>query len=77
MVEKSMKTIFFVRRRTAYEMLRGLVGSEMCVGDRAHGDCVSLVVRTFGRRIPEERLGLPTLVRPLTGAPIVVLDVIV
>ncbi len=26
--------VFFFKQRTAYEMLRSLVGSEMCIGDR-------------------------------------------
>ena len=26
--------IFFVKQKTAYEMLRSLVGSEMCIRDR-------------------------------------------
>ena len=27
--------VFFCKQKTAYEMLRGLVGSEMCIRDRA------------------------------------------
>ena len=30
--------VFFFRQRTAYEMLRSLVGSEMCIRDRARGE---------------------------------------
>ncbi len=26
---------FFFKQKTAYEVLRGLVGSEMCIGDRS------------------------------------------
>ena len=26
--------VFFFKQKTAYEMLRGLVGSEMCIRDR-------------------------------------------
>ena len=33
---------FFFKQKTAYEMLRSLVGSEMCIRDRA--DCVKSVV---------------------------------
>ena len=29
--------IFFFKQKTAYEMLRSLVGSEMCIRDRASG----------------------------------------
>ena len=29
--------IFFFKQKTAYEMLRSLVGSEMCIRDRANG----------------------------------------
>ncbi len=29
------KWVFFFKQKTAYEMLRSLVGSEMCIGDGA------------------------------------------
>ena len=29
-----MEWVFFFKQDTAYEMLRGLVGSEMCIRDR-------------------------------------------
>ena len=29
--------IFFFKQKTAYEMLRSLVGSEMCIRDRTRG----------------------------------------
>ena len=28
-------SVFFFKQKTAYEMLRSLVGSEMCIRDRA------------------------------------------
>ena len=28
--------VFFFKQKTAYEMLRSLVGSEMCIRDRRH-----------------------------------------
>ena len=31
---KSMVGFFFFKQKTAYEMLRSLVGSEMCIRDR-------------------------------------------
>eukprot|EP00658_Telonema_sp_P-2_P033367 TRINITY_DN24504_c0_g1_i6.p1 TRINITY_DN24504_c0_g1~~TRINITY_DN24504_c0_g1_i6.p1 ORF type:complete len:106 (+),score=27.75 TRINITY_DN24504_c0_g1_i6:85-402(+) len=31
---------FFFKQKTAYEMLRSLVGSEMCIRDRYHAGCV-------------------------------------
>ncbi len=30
-----MVTFFFFKQKTAYEMLRSLVGSEMCIRDRS------------------------------------------
>eukprot|EP00658_Telonema_sp_P-2_P038712 TRINITY_DN2771_c0_g1_i24.p2 TRINITY_DN2771_c0_g1~~TRINITY_DN2771_c0_g1_i24.p2 ORF type:complete len:102 (-),score=20.62 TRINITY_DN2771_c0_g1_i24:686-991(-) len=30
---------FFFKQKTAYEMLRSLVGSEMCIRDRGEVDC--------------------------------------
>ena len=30
------EVFFFFKQKTAYEMLRSLVGSEMCIRDRAH-----------------------------------------
>src|SRR5678815_5903274 len=33
--------VFFFKQKTAYEMLRSLVGSEMCIRDRMYsGECV-------------------------------------
>ena len=37
-----MKKFFFFKQKTAYEMLRSLVGSEMCIRDRVNS--VILVV---------------------------------
>ena len=34
---RETKPFFFFKQKTAYEMLRRLVGSEMCIRDRAHG----------------------------------------
>ena len=33
-VALSLVTFFFFKQKTAYEMLRSLVGSEMCIRDR-------------------------------------------
>ena len=30
--------VFFFKQKTAYEMLRSLVGSEMCIRDRSYYD---------------------------------------
>ena len=30
--------VFFFKQKTAYEMLRSLVGSEMCIRDREEGE---------------------------------------
>ena len=35
-VYMSIVIFFFFKQKTAYEMLRSLVGSEMCIRDRAH-----------------------------------------
>ena len=37
------EVFFFFKQKTAYEMLRSLVGSEMCIRDR-HGFCASVVI---------------------------------
>ena len=34
-----LKSVVFVKQKTAYEMLRSLVGSEMCIRDRLKGHC--------------------------------------
>jgi hypothetical protein len=31
--------VFFFKQKTAYEMLRSLVGSEMCIRDRHRSSC--------------------------------------
>ena len=33
-VERLIAVVFFFKQKTAYEMLRSLVGSEMCIRDR-------------------------------------------
>ena len=33
-----MEIVFFFKQKTAYEMLRSLVGSEMCIRDRLKRD---------------------------------------
>ena len=55
---------FFFKQKTAYEMLRSLVGSEMCIRDRPSGDqralsavlgvqiCLTLQPRFEIRKIP-------------------------
>ena len=37
------RSFFFFKQKTAYEMLRSLVGSEMCIRDRAKMDMVDWV----------------------------------
>ena len=36
--------VFFFKQKTAYEMLRSLVGSEMCIRDRGGGVCAGDVL---------------------------------
>ena len=38
--------IFFFKQKTAYEMLRGLLGSEMCISDRGHSKFGKIVLKT-------------------------------
>ena len=38
MINISIKIFFFFKQKTAYEMLRSLVGSEMCIRDRLYTD---------------------------------------
>src|SRR5674536_370928 len=47
----------FFKQKTAYEMLRSLVGSEMCIRDRAAGDDPPRV-RLYDLRPPGERFQL-------------------
>ena len=42
---------FFFKQKTAYEMLRSLVGSEMCIRDRGTGGIINLVTKK-GRELP-------------------------
>src|SRR5674536_402979 len=55
---------FFFKQKTAYEMLRSLVGSEMCIRDRCHRPAAT----------PNQRAGLTALAdrgqisRPQRGA---------
>eukprot|EP00658_Telonema_sp_P-2_P011795 TRINITY_DN14519_c0_g1_i2.p3 TRINITY_DN14519_c0_g1~~TRINITY_DN14519_c0_g1_i2.p3 ORF type:complete len:101 (+),score=23.70 TRINITY_DN14519_c0_g1_i2:91-393(+) len=42
---------FFFKQKTAYEMLRSLVGSEMCIRD----SCNTCLAWSFGRCAMEER----------------------
>eukprot|EP00658_Telonema_sp_P-2_P053055 TRINITY_DN41461_c0_g1_i1.p1 TRINITY_DN41461_c0_g1~~TRINITY_DN41461_c0_g1_i1.p1 ORF type:complete len:119 (+),score=13.79 TRINITY_DN41461_c0_g1_i1:56-412(+) len=37
-VDVFVSFVFFFKQKTAYEMLRSLVGSEMCIRDRSKGD---------------------------------------
>ena len=41
MGEIQSSSFFFFKQRTAYEMLRSLVGSEMCIRDRPWRVCVA------------------------------------
>ena len=44
--------VFFFKQKTAYEMLRSLVGSEMCIRDRTSGMIASEVI---SKAIHEQR----------------------
>ena len=51
---------FFFKQKTAYEMLRSLVGSEMCIRDRSrkplsNGSKTGLLERQFDRVINHAR----------------------
>ena len=37
-IDRSTVNFFFFKQKTAYEMLRSLVGSEMCIRDRRKPD---------------------------------------
>ncbi len=37
--EYERNMIFFFKQKTAYEMLRSIVGSEMCISNRSKGAC--------------------------------------
>ena len=57
-------TFFFFKQKTAYEMLRSLVGSEMCIRDRNFSGLIEeiepergklkVTVNIFGRNTPVE-----------------------
>ena len=36
--DRGVRYVFFFKQKTAYEMLRSLVGSEMCIRDRDYTD---------------------------------------
>ena len=38
---------FFFKQKTAYEMLRSLVGSEMCIRDSVQAACLVLLIQLF------------------------------
>ena len=60
---------FFFKQKTAYEMLRSLVGSEMCIRDRSRGQPVGAPARG---RIPEQektRRERPPAGRPRPATP--------
>src|SRR5674536_168885 len=63
----SVFVVFFFKQKTAYEMLRSLVGSEMCIRDRSRAGC--LLATALGREHerPGQRRRRPTL-RRLAGA---------
>eukprot|EP00658_Telonema_sp_P-2_P007948 TRINITY_DN12969_c0_g1_i1.p4 TRINITY_DN12969_c0_g1~~TRINITY_DN12969_c0_g1_i1.p4 ORF type:complete len:130 (+),score=30.62 TRINITY_DN12969_c0_g1_i1:120-509(+) len=44
--------VFFFKQKTAYEMLRSLVGSEMCIRDRAYESASTLYWRTRNGMLP-------------------------
>ena len=53
---------FFFKQKTAYEMLRSLVGSEMCIRDRAYTTgvmlaCLALGVLLLALRAAGEEVG--------------------
>ncbi len=56
---------FFFKQKTAYEMLRGLVGSEMCIGDGLGSSAI--VVGVFG--MGQWAGGVPGAASGVSGAP--------
>src|SRR5678816_4799544 len=57
---------FFFKQKTAYEMLRSLVGSEMCIRDRSIPGGVDGVEP--GRGCPPWKAGAVMSIRPLSRA---------
>ena len=43
-----IKKIFFFKQKTAYEIVLGLVGSEMCIRDRCICECLCVCVCVCG-----------------------------
>ena len=62
--KKKKKNVFFYKQKTEYEMLRSLVGSEMCIRDRIwRGGCI--IRSAFLNKIYEafrREPGLPNLI---------------
>eukprot|EP00658_Telonema_sp_P-2_P073889 TRINITY_DN63028_c0_g1_i1.p1 TRINITY_DN63028_c0_g1~~TRINITY_DN63028_c0_g1_i1.p1 ORF type:complete len:145 (-),score=33.60 TRINITY_DN63028_c0_g1_i1:164-598(-) len=60
----SLFYFFFFKQKTAYEMLRSLVGSEMCIRDSL---CLQAPKASTPQRLPAAEPWLPTLGRSMTG----------
>ena len=57
-----LSSVVFFKQKTAYEMLRSLVGSEMCIRDRSlldyrHG--VVTDIERIGQNVSDVRVGAP------------------
>ena len=50
MVCRGVLCFFFFKQKTAYEMLRSLVGSEMCIRDRS---TASRCIHLFDRKVDD------------------------
>ena len=48
---------FFVKQKTAYEMLRSLVGSEMCIRDRGYTECPKEHFKCMRQHNPQQVIG--------------------
>ena len=58
---KSGRVFFFFKQKTAYEMLRSLVGSEMCIRDRVYrANLTELVIhRIRAQALDSREIGVP------------------
>ena len=56
---EEVRGVFCFKQKTAYEMVRSLVGSEMCIRDSSVNLMVQYIRDTFGMTI-EELYFLPT-----------------
>ena len=62
-----MPEILFFKQKTAYEMLRSLVGSEMCIRDRLDVALPVAHLEPAGRNFFRVVHGLAVLLRDLLG----------